>query len=97
MYIYILDTYIYIIILYIYDALLLANHIYRESFKEISHSLYFSQGSLLCCLQNGFLKYFVDWLASIEQHPGSFLNYVCCNMCISWETFAALKITFPSS
>ena len=47
-------------------------------------------------LQNVFLKYFEDWLTSIEQHPGNFSRNARSNMFISWQTFEGLKITVHS-
>ena len=44
-------------------------------------------------LQNVFLKYFEDWLMSIEQHPGNFSRNARSNILISWQTFEGLKIT----
>ena len=44
-------------------------------------------------LQNVFLKYFEDWLTSIEQRPGNFSRNACSNMFISCQTFEGLKIT----
>ena len=43
-------------------------------------------------LQNIFLKYFEDWLTSIEQHPGNFSTNARSNMFISWQAFEGLKI-----
>ena len=47
-------------------------------------------------LQNVFLKYFEDWLKSIEQRPGNFSRNAQSNMFISWQTFEGLKMTFHS-
>ena len=47
-------------------------------------------------LQNVFLKYFEDWLTSIEQRPGNFSRNARSNMFISWQTFEGLKITVHS-
>ena len=44
-------------------------------------------------LQNFFLKYFEDWLASIQQRPGNFSRNAHSNMFISLQTFEGLKIT----
>ena len=44
-------------------------------------------------LQNVFLKYFGDWLASIKQSSGNFSRNTCSDMFISWRTFEGLKIT----
>ena len=43
-------------------------------------------------LQNFLLKYFEDWLTSIEQHPGNFSRNAHTNMFISWQLFEGLKI-----
>ena len=47
-------------------------------------------------LQNFFLKYFEDWLTSIEQGPGNFSRNARNCMFISWQTFEDLKITVHS-
>ena len=47
-------------------------------------------------LQNIFLKYFEDWLTSIEQRPGNFSRNARSNMFISWQTFVGLKIIVHS-
>ena len=47
-------------------------------------------------LQNVFLKYFEDWLTSIEQRPGNFSRNARSNMFIFWQTFEVLKITVHS-
>ena len=47
-------------------------------------------------LQNVVLKYFEDWLTSIEQLPGNFSKNAHRNMFISWQTFEGLKITVHS-
>ena len=47
-------------------------------------------------LQNFLLKYFEDWLTSIEQHHGNFSRNAHSNMFISWQTFEGLKITVHS-
>ena len=47
-------------------------------------------------LQNVFLKYFEDWLTSIEQLPGNFSRNARSNMFIFWQTFEVLKITVHS-
>ena len=47
-------------------------------------------------LQNVLLKYFEDWLTSIEQRPGNFSRNARSNMFISWQTFEGLKITVHS-
>ena len=39
------------------------------------------------------LKFFEDWLTTIEQRPGNFSRNACSNMFISWQTFEGLKIT----
>ena len=39
------------------------------------------------------MKYFEDWLLSIEQRPGNFSRNARSNMFISWQTFEGLKIT----
>ena len=44
-------------------------------------------------LQNVFLKYFEDWLTSIEQRPGNFSRNARSNMFISSQTLVGLKIT----
>ena len=44
-------------------------------------------------LQNVFLKYFEDWLASIKQRQGNFSRNSRSNMFIFWQTFEDLKIT----
>ena len=48
-------------------------------------------------LQNVFLKYFEDWLTSIEQRPGNFSRNARSNMFVSWQTFEGLKITVHSN
>ena len=47
-------------------------------------------------LQNFFLKYFEDWLTSVEQYSGNFSRNARSNMFISWKTFEGLKITVHS-
>ena len=47
-------------------------------------------------LQNVFLKYFMDWLTSIEQSPGNFSRNARNIMFISWQTFKGLIITVHS-
>ena len=47
-------------------------------------------------LQNVFLKYFEDWLTSIEQRPGNLSRNAHSNMFISWQTYVGLKITIHS-
>ena len=47
-------------------------------------------------LQNVFLKYFENWLTSIEQRPGNFSRNARSNMFISWQTIEGLKITVHS-
>ena len=42
------------------------------------------------------LKFFEDWLTTIEQRPGNFSRNACSNMFISWQTFEGLKITVHS-
>ena len=52
--------------------------------------------SWLLLFLNVFLKYFEDWLTSIEQRPGNFSRNDRSNMFISWQTFEGLKITVHS-
>ena len=47
-------------------------------------------------LQNVFIKYFEDWLTSIEQLTGNFSRNTRSKMLISWQTFEGLKITVYS-
>ena len=47
-------------------------------------------------LQNVFLKYFEDWLHSIEQRPGNFSRNAHNNMFLSRQTYEGLKITVNS-
>ena len=47
-------------------------------------------------LENVFLKYFEDWLNSINDRPGSFSPSDRAQMFISWQTYEGLKITVKS-
>ena len=47
-------------------------------------------------LENVFLKYFEDWLNSINDRPGSFSTCSRAQMFISWQTYEGLKITVKS-
>ena len=47
-------------------------------------------------LQNVFLKYFEDWLTSIEQLPGNFSRNARSGLFISCQTFEGLNFTVHS-
>ena len=47
-------------------------------------------------LRNVFLKYFTDWLESIEHCPGNFNRTARSSMFIAWQTFEGLKLTVNS-
>ena len=47
-------------------------------------------------LRNVFLKYFPDWLNSVEQRQGNFTKDARQNMFISSQTYEGLKITVNS-
>ena len=47
-------------------------------------------------LRNVFLKYFQDWLNSVEQHQGNFTKDARQKMFISSQTYEGLKITVNS-
>ena len=47
-------------------------------------------------LKNQFLKYFEDWLKSIEERPGSYTKSEKQKMFISSQTYEGLKITVHS-
>ena len=50
----------------------------------------------LLWLKEVFLKYFNDWLTSINARPGDFTKNAKANMFISWQTFEGIKITVYS-
>ena len=47
-------------------------------------------------LKDEFLKYFEDWLESIEERPGNFSKKAKVKMFISQETYKGIKITVNS-
>ena len=59
---------------------------FLDSFTSVNHNRF-------GWLQNVFLKYFEDWLTSIEQRPGNFSRNARSNMFISCQTSVGLKIT----
>ena len=64
--------------------------------KTIPASFYFVNDNRFGWLENAFLKYFEDWLTSIEQRPDHFSRNASSNMFISWQTFEGLKVTVHS-
>ena len=46
-------------------------------------------------LPNAFLKYFQDWLNSVEQRQGNFTKDARQKMFISWQTYEGLKSSQP--
>ena len=48
-------------------------------------------------LENQFLKYFEDWLRSIEERPGAYTKSEKQKMFISSQTYEGLKITVHSA
>ena len=48
-------------------------------------------------LKNQFLKYFEDWLKSIEERPGTYKKSEKQKMFISSQTYECLKITVHSA
>ena len=43
--------------------------------------------------RNGFLKFFQDWLNSVQQYQGNFTKDSGQKMFISWQTYGGLKIS----
>ena len=78
-----------------FDIMNIRNNIQSHEFKRkpfLDH-LTLVNDDRFGWLQNVFLKYFKDWLTSIEQLPGNFSRNARSNMCIFWQTFEGLKIT----
>ena len=56
----------------------------------------FVNGSRFSWLRSVFLRYFQDWLNSVEQRQGNFTKDARQNMFLSSQTYEGLKITVNS-